>query len=50
MPGAKIKGGDKEGGGQQDSVMPTAMELEVAVAVANVNLAQLVWKQVEAKD
>ena len=30
--------------------MPTAMELEVAVAVANVNLAQLVWKQVEAKD
>ena len=47
-PGARIKEGARKGG-QQDSVMPTATELELVVAAANANLEKLAQQQVEVK-
>ena len=50
VPGARIKGGGKRRGSQQESAMPTAAELELAVSVVNANLVQLVQQQAEVKN
>ena len=48
-PGSGIKGWH-EGGGCQDSTMPTTTELMVAVVAAHASLATLMQQQAEAKD
>ena len=37
------------GGADQDSDMPSAVELAAAIAVANDSLADLVWQQAQVK-
>ena len=42
--------GRRRGGADQDSDMPSAVELTAAIAVANDALATLVWQQAQAKE
>ena len=40
----------RRGGADQDSDMPSTVELIAAIAVANDSMADLVWQQAQAKE